>query len=368
MKQILKKIFSQLGIWDRITSDYHSIRRYLKHAVLKKRDFKQYVYPVIGKHPAKNDVFLVLSPTYKNLGDHAIAKATMDLLTEWGIVVREVSFDIIKLLAKHHDYAVFGQSTVLVTGGGYLGTLWPHMHEMTSRIIEENPEAKIVILPNTLYFDQTPDGEKLFQTSLKVFNQPNVKRIYLREKLSYDMVNCKYMTAKLMPDIVMRMNDSRPGAKRSGCLICLRNDKERTLTEAQATIVYDSIRKLFGNAVSTTDMRNDLDIPLNMRTELLEKKFNEFRHAELVVTDRLHGMIFSAITGTPCIVMNSRSHKLIGCYEWLQHIEYIRFCSDAEEICNIYTQMPHGAQVYDETPLAPWFEEMKAELTAIVRE
>ena len=367
MKQILKKLIGQ-NTWNRVASGFHSVRRKLKHAVQKKKDFDKYVYPVIGKHPAKDDVFLVLSPTYRNLGDHAIAKATMDRLAEWGIAAREVTIDTIQMLTKHDDYAVFGQSTVLVTGGGFLGTLWPHMHEMTSRIIEENPKAKLVILPNTLYFDQTPEGEKLFEASLKVFNLPNVKRVYLREKLSWGKVNGKYATAKLVPDMVMSMNESRPGIQRSGCLICLRDDKERTLSDAQTAAVYDSVKQLFGGNVMTADMRDAAGVPLDMRMEKLEQKFDQFRHAELVITDRLHGMVFSAITGTPCIVMNSRSHKLIGCYEWLQHLDYIRFCSGAEDICSIYAQMPHEPQMYDGSSLQPWFEEMKTELTAIVRE
>ena len=88
VKQTLKKIImqSQMGenAWKHLSGQYHRIRRNRKHAIQKKDDFNKYVYPVIGKNPGKQDVFLVLSPTYKNLGDHAIAKAEMDLLTECG--------------------------------------------------------------------------------------------------------------------------------------------------------------------------------------------------------------------------------------------------------------------------------------------
>lgn len=368
MKQILKKVFLRLGVWERITFGYHSVRRRWKHAVLKKRDFERYVYPVIGRHPAKDDVFLVLSPTYKNLGDHAIALAEMELLHEWGIPCREVTIDLIQVLARHDDYGVFGRGTVLVTGGGFLGTLWPHMHEMTTRMIEDNPCAKIVILPNTVYFDKAPAGEQLFEASLDTFNRPNVKRVYLREKLSYDVLHGRYAAAKLMPDMVMSMSRSCTGVIRSGCLIFLRDDKEKTLTGAQTSAVYDSVNALFGDNVTTADMREAADVPLTERLEKLEQKFDQFRHAELVITDRLHGMIFAAITGTPCIVLNSRSHKLAGCYDWLRHLEYIRFCERPEDICRIYGQMPHEGCIYDAEPLRPWFEEMKKELISIVRE
>jgi len=372
MKQFLKRIILRFrfgeNVWNCLAHHFHKITKKLKYIVRKNRDFSKYVYPVIGRYPGKNDVFLVLSQTYKNLGDHAIAKAEMELFAGWGIICREITIDVIQILAKYNDYSVFGRSTVMVTGGGFIGSLWPHMQEMTAKIVEENPKSKIIILPNTLYFDRTPEDEKLFENSLTVFNQPNVKRFYLREKLSFNMVNSKYSTAKLMPDMVMSMNECRSGFQRSGCLICLRNDKERTLSESQTAVVYDMAKNLFGDNVKITDMRNDTDVSVEERPMKLEEKFNQFRNAELVITDRLHGMIFAAITGTACIVLNSRSHKLAGCYEWLKQLEYIRFCSNAEEIVNIYTSMPHGDHLYDMEHLRPWFEEMKTDLLSIINE
>ena len=372
VKQTLKKIImqSQMGenAWRHLSSQYHRIRRNRKHAIQKKDDFNKYVYPVIGTNPGKQDVFLVLSPTYKNLGDHAIAKAEIDVLNECGIKFREIAIDVVQIMAKHNDYNVFGYGTVLITGGGYLGTLWPHMHEMTSKIIEQNPKAKIVILPNTVYFDHTLDGEKLFAKSVEVFSLPNIKRIYLREQISYDKVYDKYSNVKLMPDMVMGLNEFQSGIKRRGCLICLRDDKERTLSESNMSVVYDGVKQLFGNDIITTDMRNNTDVLIEERMEKLEQKYDQFRHAELVITDRLHGMIFSAITGTECIVMNSRSHKLIGCYEWLKQLDYIRFCDNAEELCTIYNEMTHEEHHYDVSTLSPWFDDMKTELMSIIAE
>lgn len=372
MKQLLKKVFLRFrmgkNIWNYLTSRYHKIRRCWKHAIQKKRDFNKYVYPIVGRHPSKKDIFLVLSPTYRNLGDHAIAKAEIEWLADCGISLREISIDVVQVLARHNDYAVFGRSTILITGGGYFGTLWPHMHEMACRIIEDNLKAKVIIMPNTLYFDQTPVGEELFDISLDIFNLPNVKRIYLREKTSYNKIHDKCASAKLMPDVALYLNETRPDCHRKGCLICLRDDKEKTLSEAETVMIHNSAKQLFGSNVMTTDMRNNTDVPIAERAEKLEQKFEQFRQAELVITDRLHGMIFAAITGTPCIVMNSRSHKLIGCYEWIEHLDYIRFCNSAEAICRIYSDIPRREHFYNSDPLKPWFEEMKEEIIALSRE
>ena len=65
----------------------------------------------------------------------------------------------------------------------------------------------------------------------------------------------------------------------------------------------------------------DHRIPLDRRNDELDDKFDEFRHAKQVITDRFHGMIFAAITESPRIVINSTSPKIKGCYEWIKYLE-----------------------------------------------
>ena len=43
---------------------------------------------------------------------------------------------------------------------------------------------------------------------------------------------------------------------------------------------------------------------------LLADKLSQFRAAQLVVTDRLHGMIMSLLAGTPCLVLPNGNHKI----------------------------------------------------------
>lgn len=45
-----------------------------------------------------------------------------------------------------------------------------------------------------------------------------------------------------------------------------------------------------------------------------------------MLTDKLHGMIFLYITGTPCIVLANDNHKIEETYKhWLNNANYIRF-------------------------------------------
>ena len=52
---------------------------------------------------------------------------------------------------------------------------------------------------------------------------------------------------------------------------------------------------------------------------------NEFLRCKVVITDRLHGMLFAAITKTPCIVTKSLDYKITGTYEWIKDLNYIKF-------------------------------------------
>jgi pyruvyl transferase EpsI len=64
-------------------------------------------------------------------------------------------------------------------------------------------------------------------------------------------------------------------------------------------------------------------------------KLDEFAKSKLVITDRLHGMIFSAITGTPCIVFANSNGKVEAEYQWIQSLPYIRFVSHIGEFAHV---------------------------------
>ena len=58
-------------------------------------------------------------------------------------------------------------------------------------------------------------------------------------------------------------------------------------------------------------------------------------------------MIFAAITETPCIVVNSLSPKIRGCYEWLKELDYIGFAEDIETIPSLLDRVSSVVPHYD---------------------
>lgn len=59
---------------------------------------------------------------------------------------------------------------------------------------------------------------------------------------------------------------------------------------------------------------------------------NEISQLDIVITDRLHGMIFCYITGTPCIVFDNDNHKISETYKkWLKETcNYIILLEDTK--------------------------------------
>ena len=310
-------------------------------------------------------VYLVLTPEHGNLGDHAIAKAETDMLRSLGIDYIEVTGKRLLSWFKNGLLDVMNGRTILVNGGGNLGTLWFHNEQMMRELIRVNHWSHIFILPNTIFYPEDDYGKQELIESQKFFNAHKHLKLYAREKTSFGIMKKAYSDVSLVPDMVLMLNESRNPVQRCGCLLCLRNDRERTRSEQEDNTISCITKCMFNSQVSWFDMVKERMIPVSDRDKELEKQFDAFRHAELVITDRLHGMIFCAITGTPCIVINSKSPKVKGCYEWIKDLPYIRFCDDVSLIPEIYKSIPKQDWKYDNSKLRPLFDELESDILKV---
>ena len=76
-------------------------------------------------------------------------------------------------------------------------------------------------------------------------------------------------------------------------------------------------------------------------------------------------MIFSAITGTPCIVIGSKSPKVKGCYEWIRDLPYIIYCEDISKISEYYAAVKGDHWIYDNKHLVQKYKELTDDLKSI---
>lgn len=316
-------------------------------------------------HP--NAVYLVLTPEHGNLGDHAIAQSENEVLTELGIPYIEYSGRKLEELQCNNCLDIMNGRTILINGGGNLGGLWPDIETMMQNIVKNNPKSKILILPNSIYYDDSEEDNLFMKQSAAIYNSHPHLKLYAREYTSYEVMKAIYHNVAIVPDMVLRMNKCEAGIKRNGCIICLREDREKTISSEEEAAIHTQASLLFGDTIRYVDMKKPYLIPIENREEELNKQFDAFRHAELVITDRLHGMIFCAITGTPCIVFSSKSPKMRGCYKWIQNLEYIQFCENVSEIGSIYSSISRQEWYYDNRELLPLYEPLKSDIRMLVK-
>lgn len=333
----------------------------------KIHDLRVEALPILIKKMINPKIaFLVLTPEHRNLGDHAIAQAESILLAELDVSYIEITDKKLNELKRLNALNVFNGRAVFISGGGYLGTLWIKAENMVREIIENNKKSRIILFPNTIYFDNNELGKNEFKKSKEIYNNHRYLKLFARETYSYHIMNNAFKDTFLVPDMVLMMNQCRADSIRKGCVLCLRSDLEKTRLEEEEQLIMQQIKDLFGESILLLDMIRPNNISCRQRNEELEHQYNAFRQAQLVITDRLHGMIFSAITGTPCIVINSKSPKMKGCYEWIKDLGYIRFCEDVSQIKAIYSSILLKEWQYDNSKLLRLYEPLRTEIMKAV--
>ena len=105
--------------------------------------------------------------------------------------------------------------------------------------------------------------------------------------------------------------------------MCYRNENEAAMPSQTKRVIENILRKK-EIKYSYTDMISQNQILAEVRKSVIVNKLKEFAGAQLVITDRLHGMVFCYLTNTPCIVFSNYNHKVLGTYEWIKDVNYIK--------------------------------------------
>lgn len=277
-------------------------------------------------------------PHHGNIGDNAIAVAEEQLLDNYFAEYEKyyMQEDFLDVCCQRVKEFITDEDVILLHGGGNIGDTYVMPEKGRRKVIETFPNNKIIIFPQTAYFSDTENGKKELKISKQIYNKHKHLVILAREKKSYNLMkeNFTNATVYLTPDIVMTLNKA-VDKPRKGALLLFRQDVEKTLNEQKFEQIKNIVSKKY-LSYNISDMNVGETILNNVageyRTSLLDGKFNEFQTSEVVITDRLHGMIFAAITQTPCVVFGSLTHKIVESYTWLQNLEYIQFCKDIDDL------------------------------------
>ena len=274
-------------------------------------------------------ILLSLIPTHGNLGDHAIAYASIkylkDKFPDYEII--EVNFNETYKNGKAYEKIINKDDLVCIIGGGNMGNQYMTDENIRRHMISHFKNTTVVSLPQTIYFTDDEDGKLEFEKSKKIYNENKNLIVIGREDKSYNLMKKSFTECKVIknPDMVFYLNNkiNISGYERKHIMTCLRKDKETYVPMDKKEEFLNKLKENFKNVI-VTDTVVDYQVSQNEREKELFNLWAKFYNSKVVITDRLHGMIFCAITKTPCIVTRSLDHKVIESYKWIKNLNYIR--------------------------------------------
>ena len=334
----------------------------------KKENEKHRQHRKLLKSSTPDTIFLLGTPVHPNIGDNAIALAELMFLQKILPQDRPILEVTEEMFKKNKELVIqrikkTGAGPIIWHGGGNMGDLWTDQERMRKTAFEAFGTKRIIAFPQTIYYSDTERGRSLAEASVPLYNGKPGLTLMAREPRSYEIMKALYPDTdiRLMPDIVLSASAEAFGVlpqQRSGVLMCLRNDVEKSVQDA----VWETLKERIVQSCETfrvTDMDAGIMTDQQNRLEIVRKKMQEFRGAKLAVTDRLHGMVFAALTGTPCIVLSNYNHKVKSTYEWIRYLPFIRYADTLQEAeLALPELLSVGECKFDNAPLIPFFDQL----------
>ena len=280
-----------------------------------------------------NRYVLLNSPEHGNLGDHAISLAEIQLFEKYNMNYVELSGGFCRLFFAFLKRNVKETDCICVTGGGFLGSLWKNEDLFVQKIIASFPNNRIIIFPQTLFFS-SEDGQYITHF-LGTFRQHGNIVFFHREKESFQVGNDVFRDTAikniLVPDMVLFYNRKYPRReikKSKKIMFCFRDDKECVTSIEWKNNAFAYLVNS-GYEVEECSTVQDGVISFFSREKEVDIFIHKIAESSLVITDRLHGMLFSVVAGTPCISLDNISGKVGSVWNtWLYECEYVRFLKD----------------------------------------
>ncbi|MBA7847938.1 polysaccharide pyruvyl transferase family protein [Klebsiella sp. RHBSTW-00465] len=296
---------------------------------LNELSHKYYKLPNIDY--TKKIAYVVGVSNHPNAGDQEITLAQKKFIKKYipDFIYVEIEKEKITYIIDELAKKIKPGDIVFIQGGGTVSDLYPEHEKPRQLLLDKlkNSSAKIIQFPISFHYEDIDS----FREIKNIYNEAGNFTLFARESKSYNILK-KELTIPVfhIPDIVLSQNESSDMKRGNKILIMFRSDMECLLPKQKAEDIINYFSR--NNDVLITDnyVENYVLTFESNREKLLSKKFNEFREAKLIITDRLHGMIFAYITKTPAIVFDNSYGKVKNSYkDWLSDSNYIKFI-DAE--------------------------------------
>lgn len=325
---------------------------------------KKWMAEYTDRSNKKKRIYFLSTEEAGNIGDQCINERIHMFLQEYcpecdvkEITINEIPHELTVLLKyiQEDDIIVFA-------GGGNIGNQYLPVERSRQRVIRTFPKNKKIIFPQSVFFSD--DGDKtILESAKECYSKKNNVVLFTRDKYSYEIskefFDCDVLEA---PDIVLYKKHDVSPKERAGILWCMRSDAEAAV-KAEDKTKLEAFLHILNEDVERVDLQLPYAVNKGIRKEEVEKRLNLIAASKLIITDRLHGMIFAAITATPCIVFKNYNHKINGAYQWICYLPYVKFVeSETEAEREIQVLLKYRGSAYDNERLLPYYKKIASVL------
>lgn len=299
--------------------------------------------------------YIFMVPDLGNIGDLAIGLAQKSFLEKnlHGYDVVEIThsntYESARVVKKHSTV----DDIIFLTGGGNMGTIYKDAEQQRRFLIRLFKRNRIYQFPQSVFFEHTSAGAKFLAKSKRIYSQHTRLTLIARDQTSYNKMKSSFPQNEiaLYPDTVISLAPvSSTEPRRNQVVLSIRRDIESGLDGKMINSLEHELVKAGIQVIHRDTNVDNMHHQLDEREGSISAIWDAYLSSRLVITDRLHGVIFCAITGTPCVAMDNLNGKVRNLIEtWLQQASYITAvdCPSTEEILEkasaMLSKFPQGA-------------------------
>lgn len=310
-------------------------------------------------------VALLDFPNHANAGDVLIYRGQLAYLSQLGC-------DVQYLCAYNtYDRAVMDEKVpngpILLQGGGSFGDRYRVYQEFRERVIAENPDRKIVQMPQTFEFS---DQDFLARTREIYARHPDLT-ILIRHRHDLDRVAELFPQNRVVfcPDAAFGAGRLQPATEPDHDLVIMKRVDTESLEDPE-----DLSPDLVGDAFVTDwrlewfggDLRwwprSFLIVLLSTRARfrpriadfsrrtfdrqseiIVDQAVRTLSRGRVVVTDRLHGAIFGLLLGKPVVLVDNANRKVSAAYrDYFREAGTVHLTDDFDAAITLGRELAHS--------------------------
>lgn len=278
-----------------------------------------------------------------------LPKLPSEGLKNWKKLIETVNEDDLIFI---HSSGDFGTLFYWTWGGGLGSKSW---HSFRRKLIRQFPKNKIIQLPVTVFYHATEGAKEILENDKCFYGEQKNLVLMCREPVSHQILtsnsHCRTM---MVPDFAFSLKPTLIEKERKGVLIVLRRDHETRFNPSTRAHIIKIVERVMPNPTY-----RDVNQSPVVNKDAIDSILEYYQNFKVVVTDRLHGMIFSVITKTPCVCINDRiPHKSSG-YKSLLN-DSVQFVDGIEEIPDAIRSV--GSKPFQEVDLTSHFTTLKGKI------